>query len=329
MLSRALLAFALAFAVTPSFAASPSGEVALQASLQKLAARARPGTLGLMVTDADGKVLAHVNDDRAYMMMSSFKSPVVAAALAQVDAGTLSLERRVHLTPQDVVGGSGVPSIGDRLKHGPLDVSVRDLMEAAVTQSDNTAVDALLRIIGGAPVVTAWLEQKGIHGMRVDVDEHGLSRVFNDLKPGESVPANETAAQEDARRKRGYVQSLANPRNSTTLAAATTYLRKLQAGELLSATSTRRLLDMMKAQVVPNRIRAGLPAGFTIADKTGTGASHAGRISAYNDMAIITAPDGHHLQVAAFLRDSPASAPDRDAMYAQLGRILADFMQPH
>lgn len=327
MPSRAVFALAVALCGAPAFAASHSAENALHTSLLKLAAKARPGTLGLMVTDADGKVLAQINANRSYMLMSSFKSPVAAAVLAQVDAGTLSLTKMVHLSPQDVVEGSAVPSLGARLQHGPVDVSVRELLEAAVTQSDNTAVDVLLNIVGGGPVVTSWLEKKGIHGMDIEVGENELGAIFNDLKPGESLPMNETKAEEDARLKRGYANSLAHPKNTATVAAATTFLRKLQRGELLSATSTQRLLEMMEKQVTPTRIRAGMPAGFSIADKTGTGASYAGRISAYNDMAIITAPDGHHLQVAAFLRDSPASASDRDAMYAELGRDLARFMQ--
>lgn len=323
MLKHSLLAFAFALTTSAAMATTPVAPAGLQASLQRLADQASPGQFGLIVVDLSTGATAKVNDDRAYPMMSVFKAPVAAAVLDQVDKGQLSLNRKVHLDPAQRVGGSAVPSIGSRLEKGPLDVTVSELLRAAVSESDNTAVDALLRVAGGGDAATRYLRAKGIEGMRIDVGEGEFGRLFRDLKPGQSAPAHETDAQEDERYRRGYASALASPLNTTTLQGATTFLAKLQAGQLLSPASTKRLLDMMEAQVIPNRIRAGLPTGFTFADKTGTGASNGDRVFAWNDIGIVTAPNGKRVAVAAFLRDSTATKEQRDAWFAELGRLIA------
>lgn len=321
MLKHTFLALSLALAAGSATAADKSAT--LQASLQKLADQAKPAQFGIIVVDLDGSASAKVNDDRAYMLMSVFKAPVSAAVLNLVDAGKLSLDQKVHVTPADVTAGSAVPSIGVRAAKGPIDVTVSELMTAAVTQSDNTAVDALLKLIGGGQVVTAYLKDKGVQGMRIDMDERAVGRVFRGLAGDEKPPVNETPAQENARYLKGYESAIAMQENTTTLDGAATFLRKLQAGELLSAASTKRLLDMMQAQVIPNRIRAGLPAGFTIADKTGTAGSNGNRIAAWNDMAIITSPNGKRAVVGAFLRDTTSTDEQRAAWFKELGAVVS------
>jgi beta-lactamase class A len=325
MLKHLMGGMALSLAVG-SACAAPVG-MDLQASLEHIASDARPGTLGIIVMDpANGKAVK-VNDGRSYLMMSVFKAPIAAAVLARVDSGELKLDRMVHLEPKDIVSGSAVPSLGVRLKAGPVDVSVDELLHAAVTQSDNTAVDALLRLLGGGAVATRFLESKGVHGMRIDMGERELGQRLEGLQPGEQPPKGESDAAVDRRAQRGFEAVLASKVNSTTLDGAASFLDKLQAGALVSPSSTKKLLDMMTAQVIPNRIRAGLPEGFQLADKTGTAGTYHDRLGAWNDIGIVTAPNGHRMIVAIFLSDSPASAKQANAWFAEVGRLVAASMQ--
>lgn len=296
------IALTLAGPALAASTASPAASDGLQASLQKIADKAKPGIMGIIVMDPVTGQVAKVNASRPFMMMSVFKAPVAAAVLSQIDAGKLTYTQKVHLVPADVAKGSAVPSVGERVAKGPADFTVDELLTAAVTQSDNTAVDALLRLAGGGTVVTQYLEGKGVQGMRIDMGERDFGLLFARL---------------------GYPAVLDAKENTTTLDGAATFLRKLQAGELISAASTKRLLDMMTAQVIPNRIRGGLPAGYSLADKTGTGGTVNGHLSAWNDMGIVTAPDGHRTIVAAFLRDSTATQEDRNALFAELARVVA------
>lgn len=307
-----------------SASSSDTAKTPLQQSLNELAARARPGLLGITVLDLDGGAQARVNADRAYPMMSVFKAPVAATVLVQIDAGHLSLVQKVTVTRADVVGGSAVPSLGAHFRGDSMTFTVNDLLTAAVSESDNTAADALVRLVGGPKVVTAFLRAHGIDGMRVDMDEADVDRIFDGIDHGEQIPANETAQQSLARLRNGYRDYLSDPRNRATPDAAADFLKQLWKGQLLSATSTQHLLQLMYKQTIPRRLRAGLPQDVRLADKCGTSASFEGVTAAYNDIGIMTWPNGHTVVVAAFLTGSHADKAERDAIYADIAERIGE-----
>ena len=325
---------ALSFAcMTPSAkaldaAATKTPDVRLQQKLDALAQRARPGTLGVAVLDLQSGTEASVNAGQAFPMMSVFKAPVAAAVLSRVDAGKLSLQQQVSVSRADVLSGSAVPSIGAHFRGERMTFTVEQLLKAAVSESDNTAVDALVKVVGGPQVVTAFLRAHGIDGMRVDMDEAGVARIFQDLGPGQQIPAKESAQASLERHRRGFKAFLAAPTNRSTPDAAVVFLRKLHGNELLTPASTQHLLDLMAAQTIPDRLRAGVPQGVGLADKTGTSGSLDGRTAAYNDIGILSGPDGHTVIVAAFLTDSHASDAQRDALFADIARAAVASLHP-
>ena len=327
-----LLALILALiAPTAIMAATPTdthpNHAVLQGKLEALAKRARPGVLGVVVLDPRNGERWRVNAGRAYPMMSVFKAPVAAAVLARIDSGTLSMEKTVTLTRADLVGGSAVPSIGAHFHGERMNFTVRQLLAAAVSDSDNTAVDALLRLVPPHDV-TAFLHAHGITGMRVDMGEASVDRVFEQLAPGQQPPANESDKEQELRLQRGYRAYLADPRNRSTPDAAADFLRQLQRGALLLPSSTRALLALMQAQTRPSRLRQGLPHGVQLADKCGTSYTLDGLTAAYNDIGILTWPDGRSVIVAAFLTASTASKAQRDALFAELARTVTSTLQP-
>lgn len=303
-------------------AASRPAHVDLQQALDGLAAKAQPGLIGIAVVDVKSGKRWSVHGSEPFAMMSSFKAPVAMAVLDLVDQGKLTLDQEVTLAKSDAQDGSAVPSVGAAVKGGRTRFTVRELLVGAVTQSDNTAVNALIKLIGGPAIVTSKLKSAGIEGMRVDMDEAGIEEIFEQLPAGTPPPKGETDAQEDARLARGYAAFLADPRNRTTPEAAVDFLGKLAAGKLLTPSSTKLLLKLMGDQVIPNRLRAGLPKGTDFADKTGTSGSINGRTGAYNDMGIITLPDGRRVLIGAFLRDSPANDAQRSALFADIGKTV-------
>ncbi len=325
--------FALASALVTLSASGPiSGAPAtnssaeLQGELEALSKRAQPGTFGIAVVDLQNGATWGVNAERAFPMMSVFKAPVAAAVLSRVDAGSLSLAQSVTVQRSDVDPGSAVPSIGDHFIGDRMTFTVRRLLVAAVSQSDNTAVDALIRLLGGGQAVTRFLREKGIPAMRVDEDEAAVARVFDHLQGAAQPAAGETPAEQDRRLREGYQAFLADPRNTTTPEAAALFLQKLWGHQLLSRASTEYLLQLMDAQTVPNRLRAGLPSGVRLADKTGTSGTVAGMTAAYNDIGILTWPDGRTVILAAFLTGSAASQAARDALFAELARTTAQAL---
>lgn len=315
-------------AKAPDLPATKKPDVRLQQKLDALAQRARPGTLGVAVLDLQSGAAAGVHADEAFPMMSVFKAPVAAAVLSRVDEGKLSLQQQVTLTRADVVSGSAVPSIGAHFHGERMTFTVERLLKAAVSESDNTAVDALVKVVGGPQAVTAFLRRHGVDGMRVDMGEAGVGRIFRDLRPGQEPPAKESEQASLERYRRGFRAFLAAPTNRSTPHAAVTFLRKLHDNELLTPASTRHLLDLMAAQTIPDRLRAGLPPGVRLADKAGTSGSLEGRTATFNDIGILSGPDGHTVIVAAFLTNSPGSEVQRDSLFADIARAAAASFHP-
>lgn len=324
----AMFAFLFACIVPLASAFDAPANARLQQALDALAQRARPGMLGVAVLDLQSGAEARVHAEQAYPMMSVFKAPVAAAVLSAVDEGRLSLQQQVTVNREDVLDGSAVPSIGAHFRGEHMTFTIEQLLKAAVSESDNTAVDALVKAVGGPQAVTAFLRAHGIDGMRVDMDEAGVHRVFQHLQPGQAAPANESEQAASERYRRGYQAYLDDPRNRSTPDAAVLFLRKLVGQELLTQASTHYLLDLMAAQTIPNRLRAGLPQGVRLADKSGSSGSLEGRTAAYNDIGVISWPDGHTVIVAAFLTDSTASTAARDAWFADIARAIVAATRP-
>ena len=315
--------FPLLFGGAATVAATPQSS-AWQHQLDLLVRKAQPGTLGVTVVDLQSGQAWRANANRAFPMMSVFKAPVAAAVLAGIEQGRWSFDQTAVVQRDELESGT----IRDHFQGERMRFSVRQLLTDAVSHSDNTAVDTLLKVIGGSQVVTAFLRAHGIDGMRVDLGERGFAPVFDDLQPGQSPPAHETDAQQLARLRRGYRAYLADPRNRSTPDAAADFLRKLWNKQLLSPASTAYLLDLMYAQTTPSRLRLGLPPGVRLADKCGTSYTLEHTTAAYNDIGILSWPDGRALIVAAFLTASTAPKDQRDALFAELARTVAGALPP-
>lgn len=323
------LAVASAFPVAAATTAEKADAVSaqqndkLQSQLAAFAQRAKPAQLGIAVLDLSSGKRWGINAEASFVMMSVFKSPVAAATLSQIDAGKISFDQRVTLTLADLVDGSAIPSVGEKLEAGQTVFTVRELLVGAVSESDSTAVDALIRLLGGPQVVTDYLRGHGITGLHVDMGEGEVARISDHLRPGELIPSHETEPQKLKRRKLGYADLLADPRNRSMPSAAVDYLRKLTTGELLSAQSTQLLMDLMRKQTIPFRLRGGIPAGADFGDKSGTSSTVGGKNVAWNDIAFMTLADGRQILMAVFLKDTAMPKPQRDVLFADIARAVA------
>jgi beta-lactamase class A len=300
--------------------ASMKAHAKLQEELEALAQSAHPGTLGIAVLDLQSGAIWRVNADQPYPMMSVFKAPVAAAVLARIDRGDMSFDQTVTLTRAEL--GSG--PLRDHFHGDRMTFAVHQLLTAAVSQSDNTAVNALIKLVGSPTVVTTFLRAHGIEGMRVDMDEAGIGQIFD----GPAPAPTETPKQKLERYQHGYQAFLTDPRNRSTPDAAVTFLHKLWRNELISTASTQYLINLMHEQTVPRRLRAGLPPEVRLADKCGTSYTLGEVTAAYNDIGIMSWPDGHIVIVAAFLTASHASQAERDALFAELAHDIAQSVHP-
>jgi beta-lactamase class A len=298
----------------------------LNAGASAIAARAAPGVLGLGLMNLESGEHWTLNGDRRFPMQSVFKAPLGAAALAEVDVGRLSLDDAVVIAAEDLS-----PSWSPIAAAWPArkDYTVGDLLTAAVSDSDNTAADILMKRIGGPGAVAAWLSAKRLPEIRVDRYERELQTEMYGMSSFR--PAwKEAAAFEQARssvpentRRAAMAAYMRDPRDTATPRGMLDFLLRLDRYELLSATSTRRLLQIMRATPRGNdRLKAGFTPGVAFAHKPGASGSHLGVSTAFNDVGLFTLPDRRSYAVAAFLSGSTLSTEGQAALFAELGRLL-------
>jgi len=299
----------------------------LQRTLTQLEAEARPGTLGIAVSDLQTGRTWRVNARQAFPLMSVFKAPLGATVLSEIDQGTLSRHQTVRITRSDLMT-AGRSQIAATFRGNEETFTVGQLLEAAVSRSDNTAADVLLELVGGPAVVTGFLRAHGIQGMRIDRGEDEIAREFQVSSEQRAEESKQTPAARHARLRAGYEAYLKDPRDRATPGAAVQFLRKLWQGDLLSSDSTRHLLTLLYGQTIPDRLRAGIPAGIRLADKCGTSYSVDGMTAAFNDIGILTWPDGHTVIVAAFLMASHASENRRNALFKDIAQAIITNLHP-
>jgi beta-lactamase class A len=297
----------------------------LDKAVAALAARAAPGVLGFGLMNLESGEFWVRLGDRTFPMQSIFKLPLAAAVLSEVDAGRLTLTETLTLTDQTL--SPPWSPIADAWP-GRAAYTALELLTAAVSNSDNTAADVLMKRIGGPGAVSGWLQAKKIEEIRVDRYERELQPnvygmvSFRASWKGEAAFNAAMATVAPAKRHAAMLAYMADPRDSATPRGMLGFLRKLDEGELISPASTRRLLTLMlDSPRGADRIKAGLPKEASFAHKVGTSGADQGLNAAYNDVGIFTLKDRRSYAIAAFLTGSTAPEADRAALFADLGRL--------
>lgn len=278
----ALLTLALSGASCASArpgAASPRADSPLERRWQALEKQAG-GLLGVTLIDPQrGQQFSWRGDER-FPMCSTFKWPLAAALLAEVDAGRQSLDRVLPYARDELLPHSPITE-----QHVGTGMRIGDLCAATVAHSDNTAANVLLRALGGPAGFNRFVRSRG-DGTTL------LARNEPDLNNARHGDAGDT----------------------TTPRAMAMLMHRLVLGDGLSARSREQLKAWGLATVTSGtRLRANLPAGWQLADKTGT-SGH----GSTNDVGVFWTSTGRPIVVAAFLTGSTVPAADQNRVHAQI-----------
>jgi beta-lactamase class A len=278
------------------------------------------GETGVYAVHLETGTTLGVNSADEFPMASTFKIAVAGAILAQVDAGRLSLDQMVSVDPGLVVSSEGIAEV---FPFPGLSVSIHNLIDTMLVRSDNTATNVLTRLAGGPAAVTAWVRGLGVEHLRIDGDTiEILTRFYGDLiPPGLSVDAAIAAnPQLDEIGAKPLPRFDEDPRDTATPESMVLLLTRIAQGHVLSSSSTEVLLGAMKRCVTGrNRLRAMLPPGTAVEDKTGT---IGGTI---NDVGLIELPGGlGRIAIAVLIKKS--GSDQRERTIAQIGRFVYDYM---
>jgi beta-lactamase class A len=247
--------------------------------------------IGVAALDTgSGKRLDYRSEER-FPMCSTFKFLAAAAVLKRVDGEKEKLDRFVSYAEKDIL--EYAPVTKAHLEDGGMTLGA--VCAAAIEQSDNTAGNLLLDVIGGPAGLTNFVRAIGDETTRLDRKEPELNS---------AIPGDE--------------------RDTTTPAMMCADMQRLVHGDALSESSRHQLEDWLQHnETGALMIRAGIPKTWTIGDKTGRCAN-----GATNDVAIIRPPGRAPILIAIYSIGSTASADDRTTIVAETARTVVEFLSP-
>ena len=285
------------------------------------------GRVGIAVRSIDEGWATGWKADELYPQQSVSKLWVSITAMDAVDKGKVSLDDQVTLTRDDltvfhqpirdlILGGGGYTT------------TLGDLMVKAITTSDNTANDKLMRSVGGPEAVRAMIREKHLGAIRFYNGERALqSRIAGLLwSPSYSI-GNAFFEARNALplsvRQSAFNRYVDDPYDGAAPSAIVNALARLKRGELLSPSTTARLLDIMSnTHTGANRLKGGLAPGWVLNHKTGTGQELNGQQAGYNDIGILTAPDGRSYSVAVMIKLTSVPLPVRMTLMNNVVRAV-------
>lgn len=262
----------------------PSGAVAAElAALEE----EYEATIGVVARDTATGASIAFGQDRRFGYASTMKAPLAGVFLDRVEGD--ARDEVVRWSAAEVDEAGYAPVAAERIEEG---LTLAELAEAAVRQSDNLAYNLVLERIGGPAALDTALAELGDETTEVVSDEPEL----NTIEPG-SID------------------------DTTTAAALTGTLEALLLGPTLDADDRALLLDWMSGNATGDSlIRAGAPEGWVVADKSGG----AGAIR--NDVALVTRPDGAPIVIAVLTERNDPEAERDDTLVARAAEIALDAL---
>src|SRR5689334_2977774 len=292
------------------------------------------GRVGIAVRSIDDGWQVGWKADELYPQQSVSKLWVAITALDAVDKGRVTLDDKVTLTRSDMTVFH--QPIAALIDDDGYTTTLGDLMVRAITTSDNTANDKLMRSVGGAAAVRRTIEAKYLGSIRFANGERLLQSRIAGLawKPGYSYGTAFWEARDAlplAKRSAAFNRYVASPYDGAAPSAIVRALARLKRGELLSPASTQRLLTIMSnTHTGPNRLKGGLEPGWTLNHKTGTGQELGKAQAGYNDIGILTAPDGRSYAVAVMIKLTSVPLPVRMTLMNNVVRaVIAQHQALH
>jgi beta-lactamase class A len=289
------------------------------------------GDIGIAVRDVQSGWTTSYDGSTFFPQQSVSKFWVALTALDKADRGELSLSRPVTLTQSDITLFH--QPIAAQIGAAGYTTSVESLMTRALQQSDNTCNDAVLWRTGGPEAVRAFLRDKGVAGIRFGPGERLLQSGIAGMEWKQSYAYGggfnaARAAVPASVRRAAFERYIKDPMDGATPLGIVDALARLKRGELLSAYSTQKLLSIMSnTRTGPQRLKGGLAPGWHLAHKTGTGQVLGGEQAGYNDIGIISGPDGRSYAVAVMIRRTSAPLGERMAAMQSTVRAVISFDQ--
>lgn len=243
--------------------------------------------LGIYALDTDTNQTVTYRSDERFAYASTHKALAVGALLQKKSIE--DLDQRIKYTSKDLVNYNPITE-----KYVDTGMTLKELADASIRYSDNTAQNLILKQLGGPSEFKKSLREIGDTVTNPERFEPEL----NEVQPGDT-------------------------RDTSTPKALATSLQAYALGDILSIEKRNFLIDLMKRNTTgDNLIRAGVPGEWEVADKTGSG-SYGTR----NDIAIIWPPNKNPIILAILSNHSKEDANYDDKLIADATKIVLDALK--
>ena len=253
--------------------------------------------IGVAIFNSNEKDTLKINNDFHFPMQSVMKFPIALAVLSEIDKGNLSFEQKIEITPQDLLPKTWSP-IKEEFPNGTT-LTIEQILNYTVSESDNIGCDILLKLIGGTDSVQKFLN----------------ANHFTDI----SIKANEEQMHKDWNTQ---YQNWATPTAMNKL-LIDTYNNKNQ---LLSKKSYDFIWKIMRETTTgSNRLKGQLPKNTIVAHKTGTSGINNGIAAATNDVGVITLPNGQLIFISVFVAESKETSEINEKIISDIAKITWNY----
>ena len=268
----------------------------LKTEIEKIIDKAG-GKIGVAVMEIESKDNLTVNNRIKYPMQSVYKFPLALAVLNQVDKGKLSLNQKIRLNEFNLRKNTWSP-LRDKYSNGNVNVTLDEILNYTVSQSDNNGCDILFNLVGGTKAVNDYIHKLGVKNISIAATEKEMHADWNVQYSNWCYPS-----------------------------AMALLFYKFYNGNILSKVSRKYLMNIMiKTITGSERIKGLLPKEVIVAHKTGTSDTNKNGITAAtNDAGIITLPNGHHIIVVVFVSNSKDNDKTRDEVIAKISKSVWDY----
>ena len=270
----------------------------LQSKIQQIVSD-KNAVVGVSIAGTDGKEILSVNGGRHFPLQSVFKFHIALLMLSEIDKGKFSLDQKIEIPKKDLLPGLYSP-IRDKYPDGAT-LTMAEILQYTVSQSDNVGCDVLLRLLGGAQAV----------------ENYFTKNKFKDI----SIKINEETQQNNWNLQ---FQNWTTPKAANKVLAAFYDNRK----KLLSQKSYDFIWQIMReTSTGGKRLKGQLPEGTVVAHKTGTSGVNklTGITAAVNDIGIVFLLNGQHFFISVFVTDSKEDADTNEKIIADIAKACWDY----
>jgi len=256
--------------------------------------------VGVSIIGNNGQDTISLNGDRRFPMQSVFKFHIALAVLAEIDKGNLSLDKKIEIGKDELLPAGFWNPLRDENPNGGS-FTIEKLIQYAVSHSDNTACDVLIRLIGTPKTVEDYFKKNNIKEIQITFNEEDMQAKWENMFQNWTTPK---AASETI--KMFY-------ENKNNLLSKSSY-------DFFWKTN-------IETTTGANRIKGQLPKGTIVAHKTGWSGTNktTGITAAVNNIGIVFLPNGEHFIISVFVSESKENFETNEKIIADIAKATYDF----